>query len=642
MAAIISDKFRIFNASQFLESLSEAENTNMYFFVGRPQRWNAYLEYYDADGSFAAGSYVLIGGADWSSASFRGRVVQQTESALLLDDISPNQASAPAALGQVITGWTGQGAGGQSTTGSTAVSGVYRYATEDAPPFPIDNQNEKYDVYDDIIAAKKIGEDFARSVIRRYNWNTANNPFFDMWRPDYSDTPASGGRLGISTATNQTNIADAKYYLVNSQYEVWKCLYNGRDLDPAKGVTYQPDRSANGTGVGTYDSTTGIFTEDVTNGYIWKFMYFIPTTAVLRFYSTDFMPIALPERTVDVGGTPTVLPAEGDRNLVEAIATANPDAIDVVWVDNAGANIINANGTYFAPIVGDGTNGIVKLDITAGTITSAKVVNRGSGYTYASVPIATGDSGPTSDPYGLYTDAAAETGDWTDLNTPATVNANATGQITPILPPQGGHGANLEEELNAKRVMTNIRLEYAEGDGDFPVDNDFRRIGIIRDPLNYTGGARATASTLNGLFALKIDNASADYTVDELIEQALPGGGTAKGTVVSWTRDNNSETPGGSGLVKYFQSPELHTDSGVVRPFISNAAQNVVGDESGASGQVDVDWSTNLLGVTFPGSDGLATPEMKNNSGEIIYLENRRLITRAEDQIEDIKLVIEF
>ena len=52
MAAIISDKFRIFNAKQFLESLTEgandtsAERTRMYFFVGRPQAWAAYLEVY--------------------------------------------------------------------------------------------------------------------------------------------------------------------------------------------------------------------------------------------------------------------------------------------------------------------------------------------------------------------------------------------------------------------------------------------------------------------------------------------------------------------------------------------------------------------------------------------------------------------
>ena len=59
MPAIISDKFRIFNATQFVESLTEGttmgsggdpelgdERTRLYFFVGRPQRWDAYLEIY--------------------------------------------------------------------------------------------------------------------------------------------------------------------------------------------------------------------------------------------------------------------------------------------------------------------------------------------------------------------------------------------------------------------------------------------------------------------------------------------------------------------------------------------------------------------------------------------------------------------
>jgi len=45
---------------------------------------------------------------------------------------------------------------------------------------------------------------------------------------------------------------------------------------------------------------------------------------------------------------------------------------------------------------------------------------------------------------------------------------------------------------------------------------------------------------------------------------------------------------------------------------------------------------------TFPFANGLASPEIAPNSGDMIYVENRRLITRAPDQIEDIKLVIEF
>ena len=47
--------------------------------------------------------------------------------------------------------------------------------------------------------------------------------------------------------------------------------------------------------------------------------------------------------------------------------------------------------------------------------------------------------------------------------------------------------------------------------------------------------------------------------------------------------------------------------------------------------------------VTFDASNGgLAYPEIHPNSGDIVYIENRRQITRAPDQIEDIKLVIEF
>ena len=68
MAAIISEKFRIFNAKQFLESLTEgssdtgADRSRMYFFVGRPQAWDSYLEVYATDGgSFTAGNQVYVG-----------------------------------------------------------------------------------------------------------------------------------------------------------------------------------------------------------------------------------------------------------------------------------------------------------------------------------------------------------------------------------------------------------------------------------------------------------------------------------------------------------------------------------------------------------------------------------------------------
>ena len=95
-----------------------------------------------------------------------------------------------------------------------------------------------------------------------------------------------------------------------------------------------------------------------------------------------------------------------------------------------------------------------------------------------------------------------------------------------------------------------------------------------------------------------------------------------------------------NGVLKYIQTNDNHTDSGVVRAFASNGANAITGALSAASGTVNTSYAGALLGVTF--AAGLANPEVENNSGEVIYVENRRLITRAPDQIEDIKLVIEF
>ena len=604
MAAIISDKFRIFNAKQFLESLTEgpsdtsSERSRMYFFVGRPQPWKAYLEIHTKNSTaFVVGNEVYVG--TYASTAFRATVSAVYDSALLLTDVfgSAGVNSAPP-LGSSLKGRTG-GSGG-SDTGATAVSGVYRYATEDVPPLPLDNQKEKIALYDELIAAKRITDSFARTVIRRYNWDLVANPKFDMWKPDYSATPGGGGQIGKATATGATSIADAKFYVMNSYYEVFKCLYNGEDPSNTTGQNATEEPYVAG---GNYDSATGLYTETTGAKYIWKYMYTIPTDDVLKFLSSDFMPI--------------VLPANASRTAVAGVAVAG--AADVALIENAGSGL-PASQTLYTAIVGDGTGGKVKFVTNgAGTITSAEIEARGSAYTYGNVLLGNGN---------LFSNAG--------LSSAVTTGASAVGALEIIMAPEGGHGSDHETELNGKRVMTNIRLTYSEGSGDFPVDNDFRRIGIISDPFNYGTTTFSTADTLSGLKAIKITGASADFSVDEKITQTVTGG-TAYGTVVSWTLDSGSTT---AGVLKYIQTNDAHTDSGKVKAFESSGSNAITGEASTASGTVDTAYGSTLLGVTF--SSGLANPEIENNSGDVIYVENRRLITRAADQIEDIKLVIEF
>ena len=625
MAAIISEKFRIFNAKQFLESLSEGstgteatsdERTKSYFFVGRPQKWNAYLEIYSTVGAFQVGEqvYVTGSGITLSNSSFRATVEAVYPNSLLLSNVFPNISAVPG-IGSEIRG---------NTSNATANTAIYRYATDETPLRPADNDQEDKSIHDDMIALKRINSDQVRAVVRRFNWNPTVNPKFDMWRPDYSYANyAQVDPDGVGAQTAAQSLASAKYYVINNNYEVFKCLYNGISATAPTGTnaSLEPKRNPGSSGEGVYDSATGIFTEhpDVTNGYVWKYLFTIPTNDVLRFLSTDFMPIV------------------EDVN-VKTLAASQGGSISALVVRGVGSNL-PASEVMYAEILGDGTGGRVRIETNqTGNITTAYLVDSsgqrinvsGSGYSYTNILLKNGY---------LFENA--------NLTSPFTVSASASGHIEAIVSPRNGHGYDVIAELLAKRVMANIRLTYSEGQGDFPVDNDFRRIGIIKNPLLPAPSTDyATQDSLSAIYAVKLNNVSGSFQPDEIVKQEVDTGVFAYGTVVSWVWD---EVPAGqtpsSGTLKYFQSPELHIDNGVVRAFVSDAAKVIVGQTSLIEGNVETAYSTGgsvlpLLGLSFV--DGLASPEVAKYTGDIVYVENRRLITRAPDQIEDIKLVIEF
>ena len=556
MAAIISERFRIFNAKQFLESLSEPaggsdtdpQRTRMYFFVGRPQRWYSSLEIYNKSSTdFVAGRDIAYVGASYATATFKGNVISSYPGSVLLDNIGPTTSSYPP-QGSVLKCYNTLTS---TDTAATALTGVYRFATDDIPTVPFDNQAEKYNVYNDMMAAKRITSSYARPVVRRYNWDPSSNPTFDMWRPDYSDQKLSDVVVPGSSSGSR-NISTAKFYVVNSKYEVFKCLYNGeRPVSLLPGgvlpsVSYEPSTTPSN---GTYSS--GIYKEPVdSNGftnYVWKYMYTIPTDDVIRFLSTDFIPIVT-DATVQ--------------------AAAVDGAISTVVIKSVGSNLPASQTALYTPILGNGTGGVVKFGTdSSGQINYAVLYAAGSGYTYGNIVLKNGK---------VFTNAG--------LTTTINVGASATGSIEAVISPQGGHGSDPISELNAKRIMANIRLTYAEGGGDFPVENDFRRIGILQDPYLYGTATYATVDTLSNLRAVKLNNVSGTFLADEEITQTVTGGYTAKGKVVAWTLDSGSNT---SGVLKYFQSPDIHTDDGIVRAFESNGSNVVTGASSNITGTVN-------------------------------------------------------
>ena len=66
-----------------------------------------------------------------------------------------------------------------------------------------------------------------------------------------------------------------------------------------------------------------------------------------------------------------------------------------------------------------------------------------------------------------------------------------------------------------------------------------------------------------------------------------------------------------------------------------------VGIETGFVGvSTTINAKTYYFGQSF--TNGVAEPEIKKHSGDIIYVDNRPEVTRASNQREDIKIILEF
>lgn len=460
---------------------------------------------------------------------------------------------------------------------------------ENVPPDPVDSFQQFSDVYDDLISLKRVLANDTIQVIRRIDWippekTTGGLGYtYDMYRHDYSS---------IKTASSgATKLYDADFYVVNSQYQVYKCIFNGTSpADPnGKPSTVEP------TGTSTSIITT-------TDGYRWKYMYTIPVGSVLKFFSNEYMPVL--------------------SDIAVQAESANGE-IDTVVIASAGAGY--NNGTYEnVPIKGNGSGGRVSIVVDGGKIVSATVTSGGSNYSFGQIIV--------DEINGI----GAGTGSGALLDV--------------VIPPRGGHGSDPSFELGGYRVMINTKFSYAEGSGDFPTDNDYRRIGLVINPFRFGTSELASELTLSGTYAVIFPPSfTGSYQTDEIITQTRTVGGqqiTARGRVISW----NSTTK----VLKYYQNridgifPEI---TGALALF--DGGNPIIGSASGATAEPDVNFpiipnsssrtinNTEYdLGMKF--TNGYAKPEIEKNSGDVIYIDNRRSISRAGDQIEDIKVVIEF
>ncbi len=472
---------------------------------------------------------------------------------------------------------------------------------DDNPPSPIDNLNNQNDYWDTVIAVKKINETDVKQVVKRNSWTSGTT--YDYYRPDYSI-------LNPPKHAQGTSLYSSNYFVLNSDFRVYICLKNGTSPE-------QPD------GKPSLDEPTFTDLEPKAagtsgDGYIWKYLYTIKPSELVKFDSTEFMPV------------PTDWATGTDNSAVRNNAVDG--GIKVVIIQNRGVGLGTANRTYTrVPIKGDGSGAECTVVVNADQqIGSVDVTNQGSGYTFGTVDIVAGGL-PRPDSYP---------------------------QLDVIIPPTGGHGSDIYKELGATNALVYSRIENDSENPDFITGNQIARIGIVENPQAFGSSSLLSLDKASAAYALRLTGtgySSATFTADTIITQTTGTGVTAIGKVISYDQI--------TGVLKYWQDRTMAgfttVGAATTTPIYGLNADRFTADIA-TGGSLSITGGSISLGIntTFDGlstsinnktyylgqtfSSGVSNPEVKKYSGNILYVDHRPAITRSSNQKEDIKVILQF
>lgn len=548
MPSLVTDNFRIFASQQFIESLEEP---------------------YDSSFNPASEDAVNYPADATASQKYRSKIYLFIGRSYNWNDDADNA---------VVEKYDG-----------TSVSDF-------DPPAPVDCLDEIDEIYDDMIAIKRINRNDVSEVIRKRVWQSGI--VYDMYKHDYGSVV--NGVTKIS-ATGQSKLYDSSFYVVNSNFQVYKCIYNGQ--------TPLTEAYPNGKPSTVEPTGTSTSIQEFSDGYRWKYMYTIGINDYIKFVSTDFIPV----------------------RIDSSVQTSAIDgSIDQVLILNRGSDL--TAGIYYVPVIGNGglgedyTKAIIKIivpgatDAYANKIGTASVYQAGSGYTFGSINL--------NECYSSPEDALSRTSPVPGLGNIA--------KLELIISPVGGHGSNSIYELGGYRVMINKNLEFLDGNGDIPVNMQFRRFGLIEDPqsnsnLDFISPTATVCKSIK--FA---SDTTVTFKNGEIISQEISNSSIdAKARVIHWDSVNK--------ILRYYQNEYISAkqDAPYTNKLVPFSGTNAIkGVESQVEAIPDVSYSGTLAGITF--DQGYSDGEIKKYSGKILYIENRNPVFRSNDQIEDVKLVIEF
>jgi len=477
---------------------------------------------------------------------------------------------------------------------------VQEWPNSDTPPSITESVTYiDYSPWRDMLGVRKITANDMTFSIERVNWTSGT--VYDEYN-NFENLDVDVGK---------------KPYVLTSTNNVYKCIFNNRGATS----TVEP----------TGTSTSIIDTAD---GYRWKFMYTISGAEAIKFLTPYYMPIK--RLTTD--------DSSAQWDVQQAAVNGSIEVIDVV---SNGSGYIQARSNTIAGITNSSVlvldNGASSVDnyysgdtlfITSGLgvgqirtissyVGSTRTLTLSSGFNIAPNTSSTYTLGPLITVNGDGSDASAyasiESGQIKSITTINSgsnysyANVSISGSrgsgatATPYVSPPGGHGSDPVDELSAHNLTLSVRLSGTEGN-NLPSNNDFRVIGLLKNPILNSNSALAEDIAYDQTTRLSVINMTGVLERDEMITGELSGA-TAR-------------------VVYFANNTSLNTTGDVKVIAVNGTFQNerITGNTSSYFG--------NVTSITYG--------ELKPYVGDVLYLENRVVSVRTFDQIEDIKITLQY
>ena len=600
MPNLVTNKFKIHNAEQFIESLSESSATNLYLFIGKVDAWsdetdppaptdsvaNSSFDYWrsiiSANKITSADVSHIIPRVDWeSNTAYTAHSQKNNEQSANNFYVVTDQLNVYKCLQNNV-------ANGASTirptgtgTGLIELSDGYKWKFM----YSISPQDTLKFTTSEYIPVKKVGNINDGSLQYTVEQASVDGAI------DVINRTSNGNYLAqFSTTPTDSTGVESRDFVVGEIITGETSGNKGVVISYSTGantLVYFPNANALFTSSeivsGNTSGAQATLSSDIISTYKFEENTFASVT------NTTVLQLATDANTttdgVYVGSTLYVVnnAGRGEQSKISAYDAA----LRRVTVETAFTITPNTSSGYtISPtlsISGDGND--AKARSTGNTTFGVKeilVTNKGLNYKTASITISANSSHGSG--------------------------ANAEVVIGPV----GGHGFNAIEELAGNRVMVDSRITGNES-GFFTTENEFRQVGLVRDPLQ--------SANANAFFTSDLSDQSTKITISQV-------GGTFQADEVVFQGDSLSNSTANGVVIDFLNNNKLRLNQ-VQGTFVSNSTVNTVtGNSSGASATVV--------------ANGVTSPDMKPYSGDILYIENRTNVTRATNQIEDFKIVLEF